>query len=64
MVSVELEAITSEESVDMEADSTRITTRAISSGDRPDSMAGIMASYPSVATSTLSENRRPKPPRK
>ena len=44
MVRVELEAMTKEDKVDMEADSTRITTRAMSMGDRPDSMAGIMAS--------------------
>ena len=64
MVRVELEAITREDKVDMEADSTRITTREISRGESPESMAGMMESYPWAATSTWSENSLPKPPRK
>lgn len=64
MVKVELEAITSDESVDMEADSTKMTTSAINSGDSPDSIVGIMESNPLAATSIWSENNLPKPPRK
>ena len=44
MVSVELDAITSEESVDIEAESTRITTSAISAGLKFCSMVGIIES--------------------
>ena len=36
--------MTREERVDMEADSTRITTREINRGDRSDSMVGMMES--------------------
>ena len=43
-VSVELEASTSEDSVDIDADRTRITTTPISSGDRVSSILGTMAS--------------------
>ena len=43
-VRVELEVSTREDRVDMEADSTRITTTAISRSGRPDSMVGITAS--------------------
>ena len=64
MVKVEEEAITREDKVDIEAERTRITTTAISRSGRPESMAGMMASYPSEATSTWSANRRPNPPRK
>lgn len=64
IVSVELEAITRDDSVDIDADSTRITTSAISSGLKPESIVGIIESYPFAATSISSENRRPKPPRK
>ena len=59
-----LEAITREDRVDMEADSTRITTREISRGESPDNIMGIMESYPSATTFTWSENNLPKPPRK
>ena len=44
MVMVELDASTSEDSVDMEADRTRITTMAIRMSGRPDSIVGITAS--------------------
>ena len=64
MVSVELDVITREESVDIDAERTRITVRAISPGPRLESIAGIIASKPSFATSTLSPKRRPNPPRK
>ena len=64
IVRVELEAITSEDRVDMDADNTKITTRAMSSGERFDNMVGMMASYPWVVTSTRPLKRRPKPPRK
>lgn len=40
IVSVELEAITSDESVDIEADNTRITTNAISAGLKLESIVG------------------------
>ena len=43
-VKVELEASTREDRVDMEAESTRITTTAMSAAGRPESMAGITAS--------------------
>ena len=61
-VSVELEASTSDDSVDIDAERTR--TRAIpkTSGDRFASIAGMIASKPSAATSTL--NSLPNPPRK
>ena len=62
MVRVEEEAITSEDRVDMDADSTRMTTTAIRRGGSPDSICGMIASKPSLATST--SNSLPKPPRK
>ena len=43
-VSVELEARTREESVDIDAERTRITTRAIRIDGSPESIAGIIAS--------------------
>ena len=63
-VKVELEASTREDRVDMDADSTRITTTAIRIAGRPDSMVGMTESYPPTAMSIRSENSRPKPPRK
>ena len=63
-VRVELEVRTREERVDMEAESTRITTTAMRRVGRPESMAGITASKPSAAMSTRSPKSRPKPPRK
>ena len=51
MVSVELDAITREDSVDMEADRTRITTSAIRIGDRLDSMVGMTESKPFASMS-------------
>ena len=63
-VRVELEASTSEDSVDMEAESTSTTTTAISTVESPSSMVGTMESYPLAATSSGVENSRPKPPRK
>ena len=51
MVNVELDAITRDDSVDMEADSTRITTKAISIGESPDSIVGITESNPFAAMS-------------
>ena len=64
IVSVELEAITSDESVDIEADNTRITTNAISAGLKLESIVGIIESKPLALTSIWSENNLPKPPRK
>ena len=64
IVSVELDVMTSEESVDIDAERTRMTVSAISPGPSPESIAGIIASKPSFATSTLSPKSRPKPPRK
>ena len=63
-VIVELEVRTSEDRVDMEAESTRMTTTPIRMSGRPESMVGTTESYPFAAISILSENRRPKPPRK
>ena len=51
MVSVELDAMTREERVDMEADNTRITVRAIRAGLKFSSIVGMMESYPPVAMS-------------
>ena len=51
-VSVELDAITSEESVDMDADNTSRTTRPISASESPDSIVGIIESNPFATTST------------
>ena len=51
IVRVELDAITSEDSVDMDAESTRITTRAIMNGESPESMVGITESKPFFAMS-------------
>ena len=50
-VSVELDVSTSDASVDMDAESTRITTSAISTGESPDSMVGIMESNPLASMS-------------
>ena len=49
-VSVELEAMTSEDNVDIEADSTRSTTRPIRISGRVESIVGIIESKPSVST--------------
>ena len=43
-VSVELDASTSEDSVDIEAESTRMTTTAIRNEESPSSMVGMMES--------------------
>ena len=64
IVSVELEAMTKEDKVDIEADNTRITTRAINKGCKFSSIVGMIESYPLAAISILSEKRRPKPPKK
>ena len=66
---VELEVSTRELRVDMEADSTRITTTAMSRSGRPESMVGMMESKPpTMLPSGLycisPANSRPKPPRK
>ena len=44
IVSVELEAITREESVDMLADNTRIMTNAIKTSGRSESIVGMIES--------------------
>jgi hypothetical protein len=43
-VSVELAVSTSDESVDMEADSTRMTTRLMSSGENEENIVGMIES--------------------
>ena len=48
---VELDAITSEDNVDIEADNTKITTKAISTDGSPDNMVGIIESKPFASTS-------------
>ena len=64
IVSVELDAITSDERVDMDADSTSSTTRPIRASGRYDIIVGIMASKPSASMFTESEKSLPNPPRK
>ena len=69
MVKVEDEVMTSEESVLIEAERTSTTTRAMSMGESPSSILGMMASKPPAGmpfgpTFSTSEKRRPKPPRK
>ena len=68
-VTVEEEVSTRELRVLMEADRTRMMTTAISRSGRPESIAGMTASkpptgFPFSATPMMSENSRPKPPRK
>ena len=63
-VRVEAEAITREERVDIEADKTSIITTPIRTGDRPESMEGIMESKPLSLTCAPVVNSLPKPPRK
>ena len=46
IVNVELEAMTSEESVDIEAESTNMTISAIIPSERPESIVGIIESKP------------------
>ena len=62
MVSVELDVRTSEESVDIDAESTSMTTSPIRAAGSFSSRCGMMASNPSVATSVPVS--LPKPPRK
>ena len=61
-VRVELEVRTRDESVDMDAERTRITTIPIRISGSPESIVGMTASKPFL--STLTSKRRPKPPRK
>ena len=66
-VSVEAEVSTSEESVDMEAESTKMITMPIRISGSVDSMEGTIASYrtePSALYSAGESNSRPNPPRK
>ena len=63
-VNVDAETITKLESVDIDADKTKITTSAIMPSDRPLNIVGIIESKPFAAMSTWSENNLPKPPRK
>ena len=63
-VSVEPEVSTSEDRVDIDADSTRIRTTPIRISGRPESMVGMMLSIPFDCTSCSVVNRCPKPPRK
>ena len=51
-VRVELDAITRDDSVDMDAESTSSTTRAMSMSGSPDTIAGIIESYPSASIFT------------
>ena len=46
MVSVELEAITNDESVDIEAERTNMTISAIMPSERPESIVGMIESKP------------------
>ena len=55
IVSVDDEAITSEESVDIDAERTRITTSAISGAESSLSIVGMIESNPFALTSILSE---------
>ena len=67
MVRVEEEAMTREDRVDMEAERTSTTVRAMRISGRLESMEGITESnstLPLAPMVILSENRRPKPPRK
>ena len=59
-VMVELEVRTSEDRVDMEAESTRMTTTPIRMSGSPESIVGMTESKPFAAMSILSENRRPR----
>ncbi len=52
IVSVELDAITSDESVDIDADKTKITTNAIMPSVKPESIVGIIESNPFALMST------------
>ena len=68
-VTVEEDVSTREDSVDMEAESTRMITTAIRNGDRDCSIVGMTlskppAGFPPPAAPSSSENSRPKPPRK
>ncbi len=63
-VSVDDEARTNAESVDIEADRTRMTVMPISMGDRFDSMLGIIESKPFAATASAVVCILPKAPRK
>ena len=68
IVSVELEAITSDDSVLIEADRTKITTIAIRKSGRVESIVGIIESKPPAGTPSFigisAEKSLPKPPRK
>ena len=63
---VELEVSTRDASVDMEAESTSSTTRAMSTSGRVTSMEGTIESKASLPLGNTGgmPNRRPKPPRK
>ena len=66
---VELEAITSEDKVLIEAERTRTTTSAINDGLKVESIFGMIASNPPSGipfgpTLRTSVNKRPNPPRK
>ena len=63
-VSVELEASTRLESVDIEAESTKIITTPIKNSGRRSIIAGIIASNPSFATSSPVKKSLPNPPKK
>ena len=68
IVKVEDDVMTSDESVLIEAESTSTTTSAMSIGESPSSILGMIASKPPAGTpfavtSSTFENSRPKPPR-
>ena len=63
-VSVEEEVRTREESVDIEAERTRMSTMAISISGSFESIEGMMLSKPFAATCSLVAKSLPKPPRK
>ena len=65
-VKVELEVITREERVDIDAESTSTTTTPMSTGESPESMVGMMASkFPAARIASVEGKiSLPKPPRK
>ena len=63
-VSVELDVSTSEDSVDIDAERTRITTIPISISGSDSSIFGIIPSEPICVSSSSDTNILPKPPRK
>ncbi len=63
-VSVELDVSTSDDSVDIDAERTRMTTIPISISGSDSSILGIIPSEPICVSSSSDTNILPKPPRK